>query len=78
MIPQHFNNPDENADARSYNAKSFWYYPWGKSVTHKGVDIFAREGVIVNAATSGLVVYTGEIERGGKVVLILGPKWRLH
>jgi murein DD-endopeptidase MepM/ murein hydrolase activator NlpD len=77
-LPQHFNNPVENADERSYNTKSFWYYPWGKSGTHKGVDIFAREGTTVTAATTGLVLYTGAIERGGNVVLVLGPKWRLH
>ena len=78
MIPQQFNNPVEKADKNSYNTKSFWYYPWGKSGTHKGVDIFAREGTTVSAATKGLVIYTGEIERGGRVILILGPKWRLH
>lgn len=77
-IPQEFVNPVEKADKNSYNAKSFWYYPWGKSGTHKGIDIFAREGTTVTAATKGIVVYTGEIQRGGKVVLILGPKWRLH
>src|SRR3569833_4037881 len=53
-------------------------YPWGKSVTHKGVDIFAKAGTPIHPSTPGLVVYTGEIERGGNVVLVLGPKWRLH
>ena len=56
----------------------FGFIPGGKSVTHKGVDIFAKEGTNVNSSTGGLVLFTGEIERGGKVVLILGPKWRLH
>jgi murein DD-endopeptidase MepM/ murein hydrolase activator NlpD len=77
-IPQDLTNPVEEADKNSYNAKSFWYYPWGKSGTHKGVDIFAKEGTTVNSSTGGLVLFTGEIERGGKVVLIVGPKWRLH
>jgi peptidoglycan LD-endopeptidase LytH len=48
------------------------------SVTHKGVDVFAKLGTPVVAATGGLVVYRGEVELGGKVVLVLGPKWRLH
>ena len=78
LIPQHFINPVEGADNNSYNKKSYWYYPWGKSVTHKGVDIFAREGTNVTSATGGIVVYTGEIGLGGNVVMILGPKWRIH
>lgn len=62
----------------SYNAQSFWAFPWGKSVTHKGVDIFAPKGSQVQAATSGIVLYAGTIKLGGKVVFVLGPKWRLH
>lgn len=78
IIPQNFDNPVDNADKNSYNSKSYWFYPWGKSGTHKGVDIFAKEGTTVSASTAGLVLFTGEIERGGKVVLVIGPKWRLH
>jgi murein DD-endopeptidase MepM/ murein hydrolase activator NlpD len=78
LIPQHFINPVEGANKGSFNSKSFWYYPWGKSGTHKGVDIFAREGTNVLSSTGGLVVFKGQIARGGNVVLILGPKWRLH
>ncbi|MGC3946411.1 MAG: M23 family metallopeptidase [Chryseolinea sp.] len=78
IFPQNFENPVEKADRNSYNSKSFWYYPWGKSGTHKGVDIFAKEGTRVNSSTGGLVLFKGEIARGGKVVLIIGPKWRLH
>jgi hypothetical protein len=40
ILPQKFTMPVEGATKSSYNEKSFWYYPWGKSVTHKGVDIF--------------------------------------
>ncbi|MBI1226906.1 MAG: peptidoglycan DD-metalloendopeptidase family protein [Bacteroidetes bacterium] len=78
LLPQRYTMPVEGATAKDYNANSFWYYPWGKSVTHKGVDIFAKEGTRVFSATSGLVVFAGQIEMGGKVVFVLGPKWRLH
>jgi peptidoglycan LD-endopeptidase LytH len=78
LLPQNFTMPVEKAGKNSYNSQSFWFYPWGKSGTHKGVDIFAREGTNVRSSTAGLVVYKGEIKMGGKVVLILGPKWRLH
>lgn len=78
VMPQEFENPVEGATKTSFNQKSFWYYPWGKSITHKGVDIFANEGTKVKSSTTGLVVYTGKLSRGGNVVLVLGPKWRLH
>jgi murein DD-endopeptidase MepM/ murein hydrolase activator NlpD len=78
MIPEHFSMPVSSAGKSSYNEQSFWAYPWGTSVTHKGVDIFSKEGTEVVSSTGGLVLYTGEIKKGGNIVLILGPKWRLH
>jgi murein DD-endopeptidase MepM/ murein hydrolase activator NlpD len=78
VIPQNFTMPVEGANSKSYNPNSFWFYPWGKSVTHKGVDIFAKEGTTLKSSTEGLVLYQGTISRGGKVVVILGPKWRVH
>jgi murein DD-endopeptidase MepM/ murein hydrolase activator NlpD len=78
LVPQNFINPVQGASSKDYNEKSYWYYPWGKSGTHKGVDIFAKEGTPVNSSTGGLVIFKGELALGGNVVLILGPKWRLH
>ncbi|WP_458629238.1 M23 family metallopeptidase [Winogradskyella sp. PC D3.3] len=78
LIPQHLKMPVKGATKSDYNSNSFWFYPWGKSVTHKGVDIFAKKGTEINSATSGFVLYSGEISKGGKIVLVLGPKWRLH
>lgn len=70
--------PVKGATKSDYNSKFFWFYPWGKSVTHKGVDIFAKKGTEIHSATSGFVLYSGKISMGGEIVLILGPKWRLH
>jgi murein DD-endopeptidase MepM/ murein hydrolase activator NlpD len=78
LIPQHLKMPVQGATKSDYNSKSFWFYPWGKSVTHKGVDIFAKKGTDINSSTNGLVLYAGEISMGGKFALVLGPKWRLH
>ena len=78
LIPQSFKMPVEGATKQSYSQESFWYYPWGKSLTHKGVDIFAKKGTPVRSATVGLVLYQGTISMGGNVIFILGPKWRLH
>lgn len=78
VLPQRFHMPVEGAGPRSFDLRSFWYYPWGASVTHKGVDIFAPAGTPVHASVPGLVVFAGENGRGGNAVLVLGPKWRLH
>lgn len=78
LIPEKFSMPVKGAGKTSYNQQSFWAYPWGTSVTHKGVDIFAKQGTDVLSSTGGLVLYTGTIEKGGNIVLVLGPKWRLH
>ena len=78
LYPQNYSMPVEGASRSSYNQHSFWYYPWGISGTHKGVDIFARQGTPVHSATSGVVLYTGQLRLGGNIILVLGPKWRLH
>lgn len=78
LIPQNLKMPVQGAGKSDYNPKSFWFFPWGESVTHKGVDIFAKKGTEIYSSTYGIVLYSGEINRGGKFTLILGPKWRLH
>ncbi|HEX6334006.1 MAG TPA: M23 family metallopeptidase [Flavisolibacter sp.] len=78
MVPENFSMPVEGATRKSYSQQSFWAYPWGRSVTHKGVDIFARRGTNVRSATAGIVLFSGVNKIGGNVVLVLGPKWRIH
>ena len=70
--------PVLGASAKDWNPAAFWYYPWGRSGVHKGIDIFAKSGTSVVATTRGIVVYVGNIEMGGNVVLVLGAKWRFH
>lgn len=78
LIPERFTLPVENMNSHSFNHRSFWYYPWGASVCHKGVDVFAPKGKGVFAATSGIVFSVRTHHRGGKMILILGPKWHIH
>jgi peptidoglycan LD-endopeptidase LytH len=78
LVPQSLKMPVKGATIKSYSQDSYWYFPWGKSITHKGVDIFAKKGTSVYSSTNGIVIFKGQIEMGGNVVLILGPKWRLH
>lgn len=78
IIPQNFQIPVQGASKADYNKDSYWYYPWGRSVTHKGVDIFAERGRPINSSVKGIVIGKGFDHVGGNRILILGPKWRLH
>jgi len=78
LVPQKISMPVEGATQKSYSQNSFWAHPWGRSVTHKGVDIFAKKGTNIHPATFGIVLSKGKTSRGGNVVFILGPKWRIH
>ncbi|MCW7539274.1 M23 family metallopeptidase [Aquabacterium sp. A7-Y] len=78
VLPEQALVPVQGASARDWNPRSFWFEPWGASGVHKGIDIFAAEGRPVLAAVPGLVLYRGELGRGGQVVAVLGPKWRVH
>jgi peptidoglycan LD-endopeptidase LytH len=78
ILPEGRQIPVAGAAYKDWNPSSFWYYPWGRSGVHKGIDIFAEEGTPVVAASSGLVVYSGNIDMGGNVVLVLGAKWRFY
>lgn len=78
IAPERIRIPVAGASTRDWNARSFWFEPWGSSGVHKGIDIFSKLGTPVLSTTDGVVLYTGEIAKGGKVVLVLGPRWRLH
>lgn len=78
ILPQKMIIPVEKATTNSWSEKSFWAYPWGTSITHKGIDIFAERGTPVISSTNALVIYTHEGGKGGKSVMTLGPKWRFH
>lgn len=78
LIPQNMVIPVEGASTKDWNINSFWAYPWGTSITHKGIDIFKERGTNVVSATHGIVIYTFEGGKGGKSVMVLGPKWRFH
>jgi len=78
LIPEELVVPVEQATSNDWNHQSFWYEPWGESGVHKGIDIFADKGTSLLSASKGLVLFTGEIKLGGKIVLVLGPQWHLH
>lgn len=77
LLPARGVIPVQHATAKDWNPYSYWYYPWGKSGVHKGIDIFAKEGTPVLASTAVVVLFKGNIALGGNVVAVLGPKWRI-
>lgn len=78
FLPEFAKIPVQGATAKDWNAKTFWFESWGKSGVHKGIDIFGKLNTPVLSTTYGVVIFTGEIAMGGKVVAVLGPKWRVH
>ncbi|MGK0442260.1 MAG: murein DD-endopeptidase MepM/ murein hydrolase activator NlpD [Pseudohongiellaceae bacterium] len=78
IVPERKVVPVEGATRSDWHKDSFWYEPWGSSGVHKGVDVFASRGTNVLASTNMLVLYKGTINKGGNVVVGLGPKWRIH
>ncbi len=77
-VPQCLVIPVQGATRPDWNPRTFWHSPWGASGVHKGIDIFAREGTPVLSAAPGLVLYAGTLALGGNVVVVAGPKWRIH
>ena len=78
LLPETPVIPVKSATVNDWNQDSFWFEPWGKSGVHKGIDIFAPLGTPVVATTYGIVLFTGRLKLGGNVVILLGPKWRVH
>jgi len=78
LIPENKTIPVQGATSSDWNKDTFWYEPWGSSGVHKGIDIFAKNDTPVVAATNLVVLYKGQISKGGKIVVALGPKWRVH
>lgn len=70
--------PVIGATSRDWRPDSFWHQNWGRSGVHKGIDIFAPKGSPVVSATPGLVIFSGYLNLGGKVVCLLDPGLRIH
>ncbi len=78
LLPEWPQIPVQGASPRDWHPRTFWFEPWGRSGVHKGIDIFAKLGTPVHSASYGVVLFRGEVELGGKVIVALGPKWRVH
>ncbi len=55
-----------------------WHASRPPARQHEGIDIFARKGTAVVAATEGVVMRREETRLGGKVVWVFGPGGQRH
>ena len=78
LLPEKVVIPVTGATESDWNKDTFWYEPWGSSGVHKGIDIFANKDTNLVSTTAGFVVFEGNLSKGGNVIVVLGPKWRLH
>jgi murein DD-endopeptidase MepM/ murein hydrolase activator NlpD len=55
-----------------------WHGARSEGRKHEGIDIFAKRGTTVVAATEGIVLRVGSNRLGGQVVWVLGPGGQRH
>ena len=68
--------PVKNASRSDYSQQSMGSPRVGHK--HQGSDIFAKKGTPVLSETRGIVIYNGILKLGGKVVLVLGPNFKMY
>jgi murein DD-endopeptidase MepM/ murein hydrolase activator NlpD len=68
--------PVKNASRNDYSQQSMGSPRVGHK--HQGSDIFAKKGTPVLSSTRGIVIYKGVLKLGGKVVLVLGPGFKMY
>ncbi len=78
LIPNNVSSPISQNNVSKIDPESFWYYPWGESGAHKGIDIFSEKGTAVLSPVSGIVFKKGCGTIAGNYVYIIGPKWRTY
>jgi murein DD-endopeptidase MepM/ murein hydrolase activator NlpD len=78
LLPNNTSSPIAKNNIIKIDPQSFWYYPWGESGVHKGIDIFCSVGTDIVAPVYGYVYAGGYGSIAGNYVYMLGPKWRTY
>ncbi len=78
LIPNNISSPIAQNNISKIDPESFWYYPWGESGVHKGIDIFCDKGTPVLSPVSGFLIKKGYGTIAGNYIYIIGPKWRTY
>jgi len=63
---------------RPRELRDTWHASRSEGRKHEGIDIFAKRGTAVRAATEGIVLRVGTNRLGGQVVWVLGPGGQRH
>lgn len=78
LIPNPISSPIALSNTSKIDPESFWYYPWGESGVHKGIDIFCERNTNILAPVSGFVTSKRYGTVSGNYISIIGPKWRTY
>lgn len=78
LLPSNTSLPIAKNDIEKIDPQSFWYFPWGESGVHKGIDIFCDKGTDIIAPVYGYIYTGGYGSVAGNYVYMLGPKWRTY
>jgi len=78
LIPNNISSPIAQNDIEKIDPESFWYYPWGESGVHKGIDIFCKKETNILSPVSGIVIEKGFGSIAGNFIYLLGPKYRTY
>jgi peptidoglycan LD-endopeptidase LytH len=71
--------PVMGAQSYDWNPCLFWDCPWlVDGEKHKGIDIIKQYGTPILAATHGIVLYSGNLGKYGKAMIIMSPKLRFQ
>jgi murein DD-endopeptidase MepM/ murein hydrolase activator NlpD len=70
--------PVEGAGPDSWNPEAFRKTSWNSQEFFKGIDLYAPPDTHILAASGGIVLYAGNMAKGGNTIMVLGPLWRVH
>ncbi len=71
--------PVMGAQPYDWNPYLFWDCPWlTNGEKHKGIDIIKKYGTPILASTHGIILYSGDLGKYGKAMIILSPGLRFH
>ena len=70
--------PVEGATYLNWDNDSYWYYPWGKSIVHRGIDIFGDLNTEIISPINGIIIDNGYSSNGGNYIYILSFDLKLY
>jgi peptidoglycan LD-endopeptidase LytH len=78
LLPNRVTSPISITNITRIDPESFWYYPWGASGVHRGIDIFCEKGTAILSPVSGFIIRKDYGSIAGNYIYLIGPKWRKY